>query len=206
MSTAPEIVNPEQTPSAVLIGSSAGLGFPPILDACCGSRKFWFDHEDGRSIYMDRREDEYIVDRGTPGTKGRAPVIVKPQVMADFTAMPFPDETFWHVVFDPPHYTEKSMSTTSKLAHTYGMLVAGWEEMLTAGFKECFRVLKPGGTLVFKWCSTEIPLTKVLSLTPHKPLYGHRTGKKQATHWVTFWKPNDPKLSHADGRVAPQAR
>jgi len=139
---------------------------------------------------MDCREDKYIVDRGTPGTKGRRPVIVKPQIMADFTEMPFRDETFWHVVFDPPHYTSKSMTGNSKLAHQYGMLFAGWREGIQGGFAECFRVLRPGGILIFKWCSTEIALSTVLSLTPYKPLYGHRTGKKQATHWVSFWKSN----------------
>lgn len=98
---------------------------PIILDACCGPRTFWFDREDKRSIFMDCREDKYIVDRGTPGTKGRSPVIVKPQIMADFTEMPFRDEIFYHVVFDPPHYTSKSMTGNSKLAHQYGMLFAG---------------------------------------------------------------------------------
>ena len=163
---------------------------PTILDACCGSRMFWFDRRDDRTIFMDHREDKYIVDRGTPGTKGRTPVIVAPQIMADFTEMPFRDETFWHVVFDPPHYTSKSMGGNSKLAHQYGMLFAGWKEVIQGGFSECFRVLRPGGTLNFKWCSTEIALSIVLSLTPHKPTYGHRTGKKQATHWVSFWKSN----------------
>jgi hypothetical protein len=28
---------------------SAMLGFPPVLDACCGSRMFWFDKQDERA-------------------------------------------------------------------------------------------------------------------------------------------------------------
>jgi len=29
-----------------------------------------------------------------------------------------------------------------------------------------------------------------LSLTPEKPLYGHRSGKQSKTHWIAFLKPN----------------
>jgi hypothetical protein len=32
--------------------------------------------------------------------------------------------------------------------------------------------------------AAEISLTRVLALTPEKPLYGHRTGKKALTVWV----------------------
>lgn len=150
----------------------------------------WFDHQDTRALYMDRESRRYVVDHGTPGTKGRSPVVVAPDKIADFTAMPFPDESFWHVVFDPPHYTEKSMTVNSHLAANYGILLPGWEEAIRAGFSECFRVLKPMGTMVFKWCSTEIPLARVLTLTPEKPLYGHTSGRKAATHWLTFLKQN----------------
>ena len=27
--------------------------FPPVLDACCGSRAFWFDKADPRCLYVD---------------------------------------------------------------------------------------------------------------------------------------------------------
>jgi len=172
------------------VAPSGYAALPPVLDACCGSRMMWFDGKDSRAIYMDRDERTFIKDKGTDGTKGRAPIIVAPDVKADFTAMPFPDESFWHVVFDPPHYTDKSLTPQSCLAACFGVLLPGWEEMLQAGFAECFRVLKPNGTLVFKWCSTEIPLCRVLALTPEKPLYGHRSGKRAQTHWVTFLKHN----------------
>jgi hypothetical protein len=62
--------------------------------------------------------------------------------------------------------------------------------MLRAGFAECFRVLRPEGTLIFKWNEYEVPLRDVLALTPEKPLYGHQAGKQQKTHWIAFLKPN----------------
>ena len=74
------------------------------------------------------------------------------------------------------------------MAAMYGVLDKTWKEDLQKGFAECFRVLKPDGVLIFKWCEYEIPLREVLALTPFKPLFGHPSGKMQKTHWVTFMK------------------
>jgi SAM-dependent methyltransferase len=161
-----------------------------VLDACCGSRMFWFDREDIRTLYIDIREATRIVDVGTPGTIGRKPVSIKPDIIADFTNMPFEDNSFYHVVFDPPHF-HKGAGANGRIGFSYGLLKDTWPEDLAKGFKECFRVLKPHGVLVFKWCESEIPLKDVLALTNQKPLYGHRSGKKANTHWVVFLKPGE---------------
>ena len=71
-----------------------------------------------------------------------------------------------------------------------GTLAGDWTEMLRAGFAECFRVLRPEGTLIFKWCADEIPVSRILALTPERPLFGHKSGKNSKTHWVAFLKPN----------------
>jgi hypothetical protein len=70
-----------------------------------------------------------------------------------------------------------------------------WREMLRRGFAECFRVLRPEGTLIFKWNEHEVPVSQILALTPERPLVGQRCGKTAKTHWMVFMKPND-KLSH----------
>lgn len=163
---------------------------PPVLDACCAGRLFWFDRADPRALFMDNRQGTYLKDLGTPATKGRKPLIVKPDVIADFTQMPFPDASFSLVVLDPPHHTTRRFNNHSSiLRNSYGMLLPGWQEMLAEGLKECFRVLRPLGTLILKWCAAEIPLSQVLALTPQQPLFGHRSGKKAKTHWVAFLKP-----------------
>lgn len=148
----------------------------------------WFDRRDGRAIYHDRRAEECTIKSGGDTRT----ITIAPDVMGDFTDLAFPDEAFWHVVFDPPHHTSKHFGSNgnSNAQKYYGILLPGWEEMLTQGFRECFRVLKPGGTLIFKWGSREIPLERILALTPEKPLYGHKSGKKATTHWVAFMKPN----------------
>ena len=67
-----------------------------ILDACCGSRMFWFDKENPNVLFQDIRE---IEDELCDGRK----LIVKPDVKADFTDMPYQDNSFKLVVLDPPH-------------------------------------------------------------------------------------------------------
>ena len=162
---------------------TAVLGdLPPVLDACCGSRMFWFDKKDDRAMFVDSREGVFPVTRQSP----RSPVVVNPDWCGSFTAMPFSDNTFHHIVFDPPHLT--TLGVNSNMTKTYGRLTEGWRDMLRQGFSECFRVLKPYGTLVFKWCEYDVPISDVLALTPEKPLYGHRSGKQQKTHWVAFIK------------------
>ena len=157
-----------------------------ILDACCGCRMFWFDKKNPNVEFIDIRNEQRVVDIGTRGTIGRKPRVVMPDKIADFTDMPFADCSFYHVVFDPPHLLKAADGGV--VTFNYGKLKNGWKSDLKKGFSECFRVLKYNGTLVFKWCETEIPLREVLALTNETPLYGHRSGKKAMTHWVVFMK------------------
>lgn len=115
---------------------------------------------------------------------------VRPDVVADFTSMPYDDCSFSGVVFDPPHLKYSGSEKESKgwQMTKYGFLGADWKETLSRGFAECFRVLKPGGFLIFKWNETDIKLSQILALTSVKPLLGHRSGKRSNTHWVLFVK------------------
>ena len=162
-----------------------GSAFPPVLDACCGARMFWFNKRDPRAVYVDKRRETFTHVRVDCGNKT---VTVDPDTLADFTDLPFPSDTFDHVVFDPPHIVESSAS--GNVAKYYGVLGAEWREELRRGFAECFRVLRPGGTLVFKWADTSRPVREILALTPVEPLYGHRVGARSKTHWIAFLKPN----------------
>lgn len=70
----------------------------------------------------------------------------------------------------------------------YGNLGKDWKDILSKGFKECFRVLKPGGFLIFKWNETDIKVKEILRLTTAKPIFGHISGKRANTHWICFMK------------------
>lgn len=151
----------------------------PVLDPCCGSRMMWFDKDDPRAMFGDiRTETRDLCD-------GRV-LTVDPDVVMDFRDMPFPDDTFHLVVFDPPHL--ERLGKDSWTAAKYGQLLPGWRDDLRLGFAECFRVLKPGGTLIFKWNEDQIPVSEVLALTPEKPLFGHKSGRLSKTHWIAFIK------------------
>lgn len=147
-----------------------------ILDVCCGSRMFWFDRKNPNTIYMDIREEEFTIH-------GKH-VSVHPDVVGDFRNIPFDDNSFHMVVFDPPHL--KWAGPKSIMKAQYGQLEKEtWQEDIKKGFEECFRVLKPNGTLIFKWSDCQIPLKDILELVPIQPLFGQ---KRQQTHWLTFMK------------------
>lgn len=94
--------------------------------------------------------------------------------MADFTNMPFKNDTFYLVIFDPPHVITNSDSIITK---KYGRLNNDYKDLIKKGFQEAFRVLKPNGTLVFKWNDVSVKINEILSLVPKKPLMGTKTKK-----------------------------
>ena len=151
----------------------------PILDACCGSRMFWFDKENPNVVFSDIRNEEITLcdDRQ---------LIVNPDITADFRDLPFENESFYMVVFDPPHMNK--LGKSSWMAQKYGVLLPTWEEDIRQGMNECMRVLKDHGTLIFKWNEAQITLNKVLSVIDYVPLFGHVTGKHGRTIWVSFMK------------------
>ena len=97
-----------------------------ILDACCGSKMFWFDKAEPHTTYMDRREEQFEIH----GKK----INVKPDVVADFRDMPFDDETFNLVVFDPPHLVQRA-GGDSRAAVASGQSPSIYRAALTAAFQ-----------------------------------------------------------------------
>ena len=144
---------------------------------------FWFDKHNPLTLFVDKRSETL-----TAKDRGKTRVIeIKPDVIADFTNLPFENDRFKLIVFDPPHLTWAG--ETSWMALKYGRLQGEWKEMLKAGFSECFRVLDKDGVLIFKWSEVNIPLREILPLSPYQPLFGNRSGKHNNTHWLCFMKP-----------------
>lgn len=153
-----------------------------ILDVTCGSRSIWFDKHNPIAIYCDNREEvyEHLWD------KCNSKVEIAPDILCDFTDLPFADNSFSLIVFDPPHLIRAK--ETSWLVKKYGKLDENWPQMLHDGFKECMRVLKPDGVLIFKWSEHDIPAPEVWKAIGQKPLFGHKSGMNSKTFWGCFMK------------------
>lgn len=156
-----------------------------VLDPCCGSRMFYFDRENPAVLFGDiRRETHELKDKSSRG--GSRQLVIDPDLQMDFRSLPFGDASFNLVVFDPPHLIKSGSS--GWLTKKYGRLSAEtWQDDLRAGFSECFRVLAPNGTLIFKWNENDVLVSEILKLTPREPLLGHRSGKHMKTHWLVFF-------------------
>lgn len=147
-----------------------------VLDVCCGGRMFYYQKHSPSVLYCDNREEELTLCDGRKFT-------VNPDIIADFTKLPFFDCSFSHVVFDPPHL--KDVGERSYMAKKYGRLPDDWQKTIQDGFSECWRVLRPNGTLVMKWSESQIPASKMLEAIGRTPLYGDIRG---ATRWLVFFK------------------
>ena len=152
-----------------------------ILDACCGSRMFWFNKQHPATVYLDNRQLE------TTLCDGRM-LKIAPDVVGDFKNLPFKDKQFKIVVFDPPHLILAGQS--SWVRAKYGALnQETWQNDLKSGFDECMRVLDDYVTLIFKWNEDQIRIREILSVLGQEPLIGDKRAK---THWLIFMKEAHP--------------
>jgi hypothetical protein len=166
---------------ALRVGAVSGslLSGKVILDACCGSRMFWFDKTNPNVLFADIRNENHIL------CDGRA-LNIEPDLQMDFRNMPFADNSFKMVVFDPPHLNH--LGQGSWMGKKYGILNKSWKEDIKQGFQECMRVLEPFGILIFKWNEDQIKVSEILSAIGQQPLFGHKSGKSAKTHWMSFMK------------------
>jgi len=150
-----------------------------ILDATASKRTFWINKEHPNTTFMDNRKE------------------VKPEVLGDFRKMPFEDNSFNLVIFDPPHILQKEFNGKLVTHQYYGILnPETWKEDLKKGFDECFRVLKEKGTLVFKWsdcnrwANSKAKLKDVFEFIGYEPLIIERfkLSENSTTYWCIFTK------------------
>lgn len=109
-----------------------------ILDVTCGSRTIWFNKDHPNVVYCDKRKEQHAGIWKSTLNDSKRVCEIAPDIQCDFTELPFDDNTFKLVVFDPPHLIH--IGSTSWLAKKYGKLGEDWKQMLHDGFQECMRV------------------------------------------------------------------
>lgn len=161
-----------------------------ILDATCGMKSMWYQKNHPLVTFLDKRNG--VINTLQNGNKlvTRRTVRIYPDVVADWTAdLPFDNEYFDMVVFDPPHIIRRQERKTGIMELKYGFLYEeSYKQELKKGISELFRVLKDQGVFIFKWCETDRDVSEVLPLFPFRPLFGTRTGQKNNVHWIVFLK------------------
>lgn len=150
----------------------------PILDVCCGGKMFYFDKNNDSVLFCDKRQFETKIDEKF--------FSVKPDMLIDFKFLPFKDESFHLVIFDPPHIIRGSEK--SFMVQKYGLLPKNYKEELAKGFKECMRVLKTNGVLIFKWSEAQVKLNEILKCFNEEPLIAQRSSR--TSHFCVFFKIN----------------
>lgn len=157
-----------------------------ILDATCGARSIWYQKHHPFVVYMDFRKGKFSYSQGK--RKNTRNWIVSPDIIADYTSLPFMDNCFDLVLLDPPHLVRKNLPLSWFRTKYGGMTEANYRSNLTKGFRELFRVLRPMGTFILKWSDIDKSTKEILKLVPYKPLFGTKTGQKNNTHWILFIK------------------
>lgn len=162
-----------------------------ILDATAGSKTIWFEKNHPFVTFLDKRNE--IINTHNENTKiknGRI-IKIKPDINAQWEYLPFKNESFDMIVFDPPHLIQKNKVKSTTIKARYGVfLTSEYKQILKTGIKELFRVLKPKGTFILKWAETDKPLEEILTFFPYEPMFGTRTGQANKNHWVVFIKYN----------------
>lgn len=162
-----------------------------ILDATASVKGMWYQKENPYTVFIDQRREQLIM----PVTAGRHDLIyINPDIIAKWQFLPFKNESFDMVVFDPPHIIRSSETKWAPICMKYGRFdTHSWKEELRVGFSELFRVLKPEHQLILKWDECSKKIEEVLNLTQYNPLFGTKTGQKNKTHWICFLKENQNK-------------
>jgi len=140
-----------------------------ILDACCGSRMFWFDRQNKAVVFVDKRKEAHeLKDASSAG--GHRTLIIDPDIQADFTKLPLKMQRLpW--LFSIRLIWLEAVKRGG-WQRNMGNWKGDWRQELRMGFSECFRVLRDEGTLIFKWNEFEVPVSDILKLTQKSPYSG----------------------------------
>jgi hypothetical protein len=188
--------------SAQTIAKMIRVLFPDavmVLDATWGTGGFWSPHFGARSKYV------IGLDRSPHG---------RPDVLGDFTRLPFRDGAFDLVVFDPPFISHASKAGTSKVDRRFSSYRSEEEALATvqAGAREAWRVARLGALVKVQnhvHASVYVDMEAWVREALAMPVYGHveqiRPSKMIAPTWsdqLSVWSNSATFLAfrHGDQR------
>jgi len=144
-----------------------------ILDSSAGNRMMWSNKNPPLTVFMDKE------------TRLRTP----PDVFGCWESLPFRDNAFRCVIFDPPHKFNRRSGfwADPESPNYYGADIR--REKLTSGIYHGTReFLRIAERLCFKWSDDEISLQRILSLFPKEWAETYRRGDdKIRVHGNTMW-------------------
>ena len=149
----------------------------PLLDATAGNRMIW--------AHVGKKSDYVVFMDKEPN------LAIPPDVLAVWGHLPFRDQVFSCVIFDPPHsrFGKNSMHQDTKGHRWWGNLSKRWQ---TDFYKAAQEFIRVSDILCFKWNETSHVIDKILPLfRPWKIKYmkKHQSSMKRGkstTWWVTF--------------------
>lgn len=133
-----------------------------ILDPTYGRGVWWRRWQPTEQVggRLDRADllGEYLTDEGTLWTRDTPFVVSPPTVVgADFRSLPWEDDEYDVVAFDPPYVSTggRETSTIPDFNARFGLHDAprtpeALQNMNADGLEECMRVVKPGGIVLAK--------------------------------------------------------
>lgn len=145
-----------------------------ILDMTAGGRNIWLDKFCPDAVFVDHR------------------VAMNPDVVADSTCLPFDNESFDLIVFDPPHGNFGVGSNQSRLYGSYTL--SEIREFMRGAAAEAHRVGRAEALMAFKWCNHDMRHDWALAILDPwwRALFGHvvsiRSRHASTSQWFMLSK------------------
>ena len=151
----------------------------PNIDVTAGYRMMWKNKNPPNTIFMDKNKES----------------VRPPDIIAVWSKMPFRDNVFETVFFDPPHKlgrtTGRGIWATPSNKGYYGIDISK-TKFRTETYHGTREFLRVANRLCLKWNDIELPIDRVLTLLPKAwkkvshLIIDKELKTKTLTHWVTF--------------------
>src|SRR4030042_1095732 len=163
----------------------------PILDATAGNRHIWGEnkHPEG-VIFMDKEPN----------------LRIPPDIVAKWEDIPFPDDYFHCLIFDPPHiFSETSQFNKDPKARPHGAnKIPGWYGAFKSRHDAVIQIhnaqkefARVAPRMCFKWNEASMSLHSVLSLFDQWVIQfivpSRSRGNKPKTWWVKLVRKSEEK-------------